>query len=79
MEYSINKILTLENNEKYVVADSVERYQNKYFYVIGVSDDNKELNGVCKIVRITNDNKLVVVDDVNELSGILPLFISHYL
>lgn len=79
MEYSINKILTLDNNEKYVVADSVERYQNKYFYVIGVSDDNKELNGVCKIVRITSDNRVVIVDDVNELSGILPLFISHYL
>lgn len=42
MGLSVNTIITLENNEKYIVLNETFYQGNKYFMVMGV-DDNKQI------------------------------------
>ena len=42
MQIAVNTIITLENNEKYVVLNETYYQEDKYFLVMGI-DDNKEI------------------------------------
>ena len=42
MGLSINTIITLDNNEKYVVLNETTYENNKYFMVMGI-DENKQI------------------------------------
>jgi len=77
-----NMIITIGNNQKFAIADSVEYSGEKYYYIIEVDSEKEELKSDCRIIRVINDNnyaRVQMVTDKESLSKIIPLFASHYL
>ena len=68
MENLINNILTLDNDEKYMVLNQAV-YQNKnYFFVVRVSDDEEDVLDEFKLLEETEINgqkALQLVKDEN--------------
>lgn len=79
MELTIDKVITLQNNEQYIIVDTVISRDMRYYYIAGVDKEKQTLNGVCKIVKIIDENKIELIDNMEELSVVFPLFITHYL
>lgn len=79
MELAIDKVITLQNNEQYIIIDTVISRDIRYYYIAGVDKEKQTLNGVCKIVKIVDGNKIELIDNMEELSVVFPLFITHYL
>ncbi len=59
MNIGVNNVITLNNDEKYLVLSETEYNNNKYYYLIGVTPDGEELNDKIKIMtEVTIDGKL---------------------
>lgn len=78
MELTIDKVITLQNEEQYIIIDNVVSRGIRYYYIAGVDKEKQVLNGVCKIVKIVDGDKVKFIDNKDELSVIFPLFMSHY-
>lgn len=64
-------ILTLENDEQYVVASSC-RYNNKeYFYLVNIHDSTDCIIGSVK------DNDLEIVNDKETFLNVMPLILDN--
>lgn len=76
--YSIGDLITTGNNEKYMIFSKVV-YQDLYYYhIIGYDPLKNDINGVCKIVKIDENDHLELVNDRKELALVLPLFSDFY-
>ena len=81
MGFLINDIITLDNNENYIVVDTVQRFDDKYYYIVGVDKENDKLKNNCRVVKVyeNGDEQYVsLVDNKDELRYVIPLFLSHY-
>ena len=79
MKVEINKIITLANNEEYLVIDKVHLGRNDYYYIAGLSDDKTDITNNFKIVTLVEENNKSLIEEVlgeEKLKEILPLFIS---
>lgn len=47
----INHIVTLENDERYVIIAQTEYNGSKYYYLVGVTEDGEELVNKVKFVE----------------------------
>ena len=80
MKLEINKIVTLGNNEEYLVVDKVEKDDKEYYYIAEVNDDETDIKDNYKIVCATYDNGNIFLDEVlgeDQLKAILPLFVKE--
>ncbi len=80
MKLEINKIVTLGNNEEYLVVDKVEKDDKEYYYIAEVNDDGTDIKDNYKIVSATYDDDNIYLDEVlgeDQLKAILPLFVKE--
>ncbi len=80
MKLEINKIVTLGNNEEYLVVDKVEKDGKEYYYIAEVNDDETDIKDNYKIVSATYDDDNIYLDEVlgeDQLKAILPLFVKE--
>ena len=80
MELEINKIITLGNNEEYLVIDKVEKDDKEYYYIAEVNDEETDIKDNYKIVCATYKDGDVFLDEVlgeDKLKSILPLFVKE--
>jgi predicted RecB family nuclease len=80
MKIEINKIITLGNNEEYLVVDKVEKDGKEYYYVAEVNEDETDIKDNYKIVCATYDDGNIYLDEVlgeDQLKAILPLFVKE--
>ncbi len=80
MKLEINKIVTLGNNEEYLVVDKVEKDGKEYDYIAEVNDDGTDIKDNYKIVSATYDDDNIYLDEVlgeDQLKAILPLFVKE--
>ena len=80
MELEINKIVTLGNNEEYLVIDKVEKDGKDYYYIAEVNEDGTDIKDNYKIVKATYDGNKIFVDEVvgeANLKTVLPLFVQN--
>lgn len=80
MKIEINKIITLGNNEEYLVVDMVEKDDKEYYYIAQVNDDETDIKDNYKIVCATYKDGDVYLDEVlgeDKLKSILPLFVKE--
>jgi hypothetical protein len=80
MKLEINKIVTLGNNEEYLVVDKVEKDGKEYYYIAEVNDDGTDIKDNYKIVSATYDDDNIYLDEVlgeDQLKAILPLFVKE--
>ena len=43
MKLEINKIITLGNNEEYLIVDKVEKDEKEYYYIAQVNEDGTDI------------------------------------
>ena len=64
MKLEINKIVTLGNNEEYLVVDKVEKDNKEYYYIAEVNEDETDIKDNYKIVLATYDDGNIYLDEV---------------
>ena len=73
----VNKIVVLENKEKYLVLDKVTERVVDYFYIAKVNDIETDIEDNYKLVTVEEQNNqkiLVEVTGEDKLREILPKF-----
>ena len=79
MKLEINKIVTLGNNEEYLIVDKVEKDNKEYYYVDQVNEDETDIKDNYKIVCATYKDGDIYLDEVlgeDKLKLILPMFVK---
>lgn len=80
MKLEINKIITLGNNEEYLIVDKVEKDEKEYYYIAEVNEDGTDIKDNYKIVCATYKDGEIYLDEVlgeDKLKSILPLFVKE--
>ena len=80
MKLEINKIVTLGNNEEYLIVDKVEKDDKEYYYVAQVNEDETDIEDNYKIVCATYKDDEIYLDEVlgeDKLKSILPMFVKE--
>ncbi len=79
MKLEVNKIVTLGNNEEYLIVDKVVKDDEEYYYIAEVNEDGTDIKDNYKIVSATYKDDDVYLDEVlgeDKLKSILPLFVK---
>lgn len=73
----IDKVIILENKEKYLILDKTVKDNMEYFYIAKVNDTETDIENNYKLITVDErDNNMVIVEVTGEdkLREILPLF-----
>ncbi len=79
MKIDINKIITLGNNERYLVISHVTNHQKEYYYIAELDESEKDIKDNYKIMELTEENGKSLLNEVvgeTNLKTILPLFVN---
>ena len=80
MKLEINKVITLGNNEEYLIVDMVEKDDKEYYYIAQVNEEGTDIRDNYKIVCATYKDGEIYLDEVlgeDKLKDILPLFVKE--
>ena len=80
MKVEVNKIITLGNDEEYLVVDKVLKDDKESYYIAQVNDEETDIKDNYKIVCATYKDGNVYLDEVlgeDKLKSILPLFVKE--
>lgn len=80
MKIEVNKIITLGNQEKYLVISHVVNNDKDYYYIAQMEENGKDIKDNYKItVASEKDNKIFIDEVVGEtnLKTVLPLFVAN--
>lgn len=79
MNIDANKIITLGNNEKYLVISHVVNNLKDYYYIAEIEENEKDIKDNYKIMVATEEDGKTYLDEVvgeTNLKIILPLFVK---
>ena len=79
MKLEINKIVTLGNNDEYLIVDRVEKDEQEYYYIAEINEEGNDIKDNYKIVCATYKDGDIYLDEVlgeDKLKSILPLFVK---
>ena len=79
MNISVNHVITMGNQEKYLVIAYVENSGKDYYYIAQLDGNEKDIKDNYKIMLKTeNDGKVFLDEVVGEanLKVVLPLFVK---
>ena len=80
MKLEINKIVTLGNNEQYLIVDSIAKDGKDYYYIAQVNEEETDIEDNYKIVCATYKDGEIYLDEVlgeDKLKSILPMFVRE--
>jgi len=80
MKLEINKVVTLGNNEEYLIVDKIEYGNQEYYYIAELNDEGTDIKDNYKIVCATYKDDQIYLDEVlgeEKLKTILPLFVKE--
>jgi len=80
MKLEVNKVVTLGNNEEYLIVDKTEKDDVEYYYIAQVNEDGSDIKDNYKIVSASYKDGDVYLDEVlgeDKLKVILPLFVKE--
>ncbi len=79
MKLEVNKVVTLGNNEEYLIVDKVLKDEKEYYYIAEVNEDGTDIKDNYKIVCANYRDGDIYLDEVlgeDKLKSILPLFVK---
>ncbi len=74
---NVDKVIVLENKEKYLVLDKVVKDYVEYYYIAKVNDTETDIENNYKLITIEARDGNMVIEEVtgeDKLRDILPLF-----
>lgn len=77
MNINIYDVLTLENKEKYLVLDKVEKSNTIYYYIAKINETETDIDNNYKLVIVKEESGNNVISEITgeeNLRVILPLF-----
>lgn len=80
MRIDINKIITLGNQERYLVISHVTHHQKEYYYIAELDESEKDIKDNYKIMELSEINGKSLLNEVvgeTNLKTILPLFVNE--
>ena len=79
MKIEVNKIITLGNQERYLIISHVINNSKDYYYIAQLDENEKDIKDNYKIMELTmkeNKNYLNEVVGETNLKTVLPLFVK---
>ena len=79
MKLEVNKVVTLGNNEEYLIVDKVLKDEKEYYYIAEVNEEGTDIKDNYKIVCANYRDGDIYLDEVlgeDKLKSILPLFVK---
>lgn len=73
MEIQSNTIITLSNNERYMVLNETKYEGNRYFLVMGIDENKEMIQSKVAILKEVIENKETYVEKVEDSSLIIEL------
>lgn len=73
MQIKINTIITLSNNERFMVLNETMYEENKYFLVMGIDDQKEIISSKVAIVKEVIQNEEVFVEKIEDSELIIKL------
>lgn len=73
----IDKVIVLENGEKYLILDKALNYDTQYFYIAKINETETDIENNYKLITVNESNDDRVIEEVtgeDKLKEILPLF-----
>lgn len=80
MKLDINKIITLGNNEKYLIISHVTNNNRDYYYIAELEENGKDIKENYKIMEASLENDKIFLNEVvgeTNLKTVLPLFVKN--
>lgn len=81
MKLEINNVITLGNDEKYLIIEEVESNNTKYYYIAEVNQTETDIKDNYKIVVTSNVDNNTYIEEItgeDKLKEILPLFLEKF-
>ena len=73
----IDKVIVLENGEKYLILDKALNDDTQYFYIAKINETETDIENNYKLITVNESNDDRVIEEVtgeDKLKEILPLF-----
>ena len=81
MNLDINDVITLGNDEQYLIVEKVI-YENKnYYYIAEVNQMHTDIKDNYKIVTVNDEDGKLLIEEItgeDKLKLILPLFLEKF-
>ena len=81
MILEVNRVITLGNDEKYLIIEKVVDNEKEYFYIAEVNQTQTDIKDNYKIVTTSNVNDDLFIKEItgeDKLREILPLFLGKF-
>ena len=73
----IDKVIVLENGEKYLILDKALNDDTQYFYIAKINETETDIENNYKLITVNESNNDRIIEEVtgeDKLKEILPLF-----
>ena len=81
MILEVNRVITLGNDEKYLIIEKVENKEKNYYYIAEINQTETDIKDNYKIVTINNSDDDLFIEEItgeDKLKEILPLFLDKF-
>lgn len=81
MILEVNRVITLGNDEKYLIIEKVENEGKEYYYIAEVNQTETDIKDNYKIVTTNNINDDLFIEEItgeDKLKEILPIFLDKF-
>lgn len=81
MTLEVNKVITLGNDEKYLIIEKVENKDKEYYYIAEINQTETDIKDNYKIVTTNRENEDLFIEEItgeDKLKEILPLFLEKF-
>jgi len=81
MILEVNRVITLGNDEKYLIIETVNNNGRDYYYIAEVNSTETDIKDNYKIITTNNINDSLFIEEItgeDSLKEILPLFLDKF-
>ena len=81
MILEVNRVITLGNDEQYLIIEEVEKYGKEYYYIAEINQTKTDIKDNYKIITTTEEDEEIYIEEItgeDKLKEILPLFLEKF-
>lgn len=81
MILEVNRVITLGNEEKYLIIEKVEENNKEYYYIAEINQTQTDIKDNYKIITTIKQNEDMYIEEItgeDKLKEILPLFLEKF-